>query len=60
MEMIQFKRMKVKRERAEPIEVDGELLEMGKEFTIEVMPDALYVIDPRETKTTAAGDTQNQ
>jgi len=42
-----FKRMEVKRERGGAVQVDGELLEMGREFVVEVRPEALEVIVPR-------------
>jgi YegS/Rv2252/BmrU family lipid kinase len=42
-----FKRMRVRREREGAVQVDGELLEMGKDFVIEVEPEALEVIVPQ-------------
>lgn len=45
-----FKRMEVKRERSGAVQVDGELLEMGREFVIEVKTEAIQVIVPAGTK----------
>lgn len=41
-----FQRMEVKRERNGAVQVDGELLEMGREFLVEVREEALQVIVP--------------
>lgn len=45
-----FKRMEVKRERAGAVQVDGELLELGREFVIEVRTEAIQVIVPAGKK----------
>lgn len=47
VETRKLRRMLVSRERPDPIEVDGELLEAPEEFTVEVRPAALEVIVPR-------------
>ncbi len=46
IEYKRFKRMTVRRERPDPIQVDGELLEAPKEFIVEVRPAALQVLVP--------------
>lgn len=50
-DMVQYKRfreMKVEREAAEPVQVDGELLEVPRDFTISIEPLALNVIVPEK------------
>jgi len=44
--MQRFKKLEVFRERPDPIQADGELLPVEKDFTIEVHPAALEVIVP--------------
>jgi YegS/Rv2252/BmrU family lipid kinase len=41
-----FREMKVERERADPIQLDGELYDVGKDFSIHVQPAALEVVVP--------------
>jgi len=47
VKMRRFKRMEVVRERAGAVQVDGELLELGREFVIEIHPQALEIIIPK-------------
>ncbi|MDP8205939.1 MAG: diacylglycerol kinase family protein [Candidatus Electryonea clarkiae] len=41
-----FKHLKVTRERSEPIQMDGELLDISRDFEIDVWPSSLEVIIP--------------
>ena len=41
-----FKKMMVRRKNASPIQIDGEILHVGTEVNIEVLPSALHVIVP--------------
>lgn len=43
-----FRTMKVRRERAAPIQVDGELMEAGQEVEVSVLPETLRVLVPLE------------
>ena len=42
-----FKRMSVSRENDSPIQIDGELMDGGKQVEVEVLPSALKVIIPK-------------
>jgi diacylglycerol kinase (ATP) len=46
LEAISFKELRVYRQREDPVQMDGELLEMGAEIRIEVKQKALNVIVP--------------
>ncbi len=47
VETRKFKRLRIIRERPDPIQVDGELLQVEKDFHIEVKPLSLQVIVPQ-------------
>lgn len=51
-----FTTLHIRRERPDPIQVDGELVEMGREMTIKVLSRGLDVIVPKEFTVTPSGN----
>ncbi|MBS1262245.1 MAG: putative lipid kinase YegS [Calditrichaeota bacterium] len=50
-----FSELKIDREREDPIQLDGELMEAGREITIKVKPKALRVIVPHRENAVRSG-----
>ncbi len=50
LETVQFKNLRVVREREDPVQVDGELINVGVDIRVEVKPQALNVVVPQRQK----------